>query len=236
MKLYIRILGFLIICLLLWFLYNYLSKNNYTNNYTNDLSPIDRCSLKYDREKVYEFDNILSQNECNMIIEMAKPKITKSAVLSKERFHPGRTSSHVFLPSNHQLLEKIDNIVYSYLGIPKENYENLQVVNYKSTEKYDAHYDACDPKEEICQNDINTRGGLRYATFIFYLNDNFTGGETDFPKRNIMAKPKVGKAVLFFNLNDNNTGRRDKAFHAGLPPNTGEKWMCNKWIRMNPHT
>ena len=233
MKLYIRILGFLIICLLLWFLYNYLSKNNYTNT---DLSPIDRCSLKYDRERVYEFDNILSQNECNMIIEMAKPKISKSAVLSKEKFHPGRTSSHVFLPSNHQLLEKIDNIVYSYLGIPKENYENLQVVNYKSTEKYDAHYDACDPKEEICKNDIQTRGGLRYATFIFYLNDNFTGGETEFPKRNIRAKPKTGKAVLFFNLNDNNTNRRDKSFHAGLPPNTGEKWMCNKWIRMNPHT
>jgi prolyl 4-hydroxylase len=171
-----------------------------------------------------------------MIIEMAKPKITKSSVLSKESFHPGRTSSHVFLPSNHQLLEKIDNIVYSYLGIPKENYENLQVVNYKSTEKYDAHYDACDPKEEICKNDIQTRGGLRYATFIFYLNDNFTGGETEFPKRNIRAVPKIGKAVLFFNLNDNNTNRRDKSFHAGLPPNTGEKWMCNKWIRMNPHT
>ena len=236
MKLYIRILGFLIICLLLWFLYNYLSKNNYTNNYTNDLSPIDRCSLKYDREKVYEFDNILSQNECNMIIEMAKPKISKSAVLSKERFHPGRTSSHVFLSSNHPLLQKIDSIVYSYLEIPIENYENLQVVNYKSTEKYDAHYDACDRSEEICQNDINTRGGLRYATFIFYLNDNFTGGETDFPKRNISTKPKRGKGVLFFNLNDDNTDRRDKSFHAGLPPNTGEKWMCNKWIRMNPHT
>jgi len=102
MKLYIRILGFLIICLLLWFLYNYLSKNNIETN----LSPIDRCSLKYDRDRVYEFDDILSQDECNQIIEMAKPKITKSRVLSKERFHPGRTSSHVFLSSNNQLLEK----------------------------------------------------------------------------------------------------------------------------------
>ena len=228
---YHHILAFLIISLLLLWLYKYLS-----NNSLNNLSPIDRCSLKYDRERVYEFEDLLTKSECNQIIEMAKPKISKSAVLSKERFHPGRTSSHVFLSPNNPLLQKIDNIVYGYLGIPIENYENLQVVNYKSTEKYDAHYDACDPKEEICKNDIKTRGGLRYATFIFYLNDNFTGGETDFPKRNIMAKPKVGKAVLFFNLNDNNTGRRDKAFHAGLPPNTGEKWMCNKWIRMNPHT
>ena len=166
MKLYIRILGFLIIVLLLWILYKYLSKNNLRNiNYTNtDLSPIDRCSLRYDRERVYEFENLLTKDECNTIIEMARPKITKSHVLSKEQFHPGRTSSHVFLSSNHALLQKIDNIVYSYLEIPIENYENLQVVNYKSTEKYDAHYDACDRSEEICQNDINTRGGLRYAT------------------------------------------------------------------------
>tara|TARA_B100001123_G_scaffold431391_1_gene552790 strand:- start:136 stop:837 length:702 start_codon:yes stop_codon:yes gene_type:complete len=233
MKFYIRILGTLIILLLLWGLYTYLSKTNI--NYTN-LSPIDRCSLKYDRDRVYEFDNLLTESECNQIIEMAKPKITKSPVLSREKFHPGRTSSHVFLPSNVPLLKKIDDMVYSYLGIPIENYENLQVVNYKSTEKYDAHYDACDPSEEICQDDIKNRGGLRYATFIFYLNDNFTGGETDFPKRNFKAQPKIGKGVLFFNLNDDNTNRRDKAFHAGLPPTTGEKWMSNKWIRMEQHS
>ena len=54
--------------------------------------------------------------------------------------------------------------------------------------------------------------------------------------RDAYAKREKGKAVLFFNLNDDNTNRRDKSFHAGLPPNTGEKWMCNKWIRMNKHT
>ena len=231
MKYYIRIICLIIILLLTWWLYNYLYINN-----TINLSAIDRCSLKYDRDRIYEFNNLLTKDECDQIIEIAKPKISKSAVLSKEQFHPGRTSSHVFLPPNNSLLQKIDNIVYSYLEIPIENYEKLQVVNYKSTEKYDAHYDACDPSEEICQNDIKTRGGLRYASFIFYLNVNFTGGETNFPKRNIKTIPKTGKAVLFFNLNDNNTNRRDKSFHAGLPQTTGEKWMCNKWIRMNKHT
>ena len=83
-------------------------------------------------------NNLLTENECKQIIEMAKPKISKSAVLSKERFHSGRTSSHVFLPSsNHQLLQKINNIVYSYLEIPIENYENLQIVNYKSTNLFE---------------------------------------------------------------------------------------------------
>ena len=136
MKLYIRILAFIVILLLLWWLYNYLTKQNY------NLSPIDRCSLRYDRERVYEFDDLLTKDECNMIINMANPKVSKSAVLSKEKYHPGRTSSHVFLSSNHPLLQKIDNIVYSYLGIPIENYENLQVVNYKSTDARDrSHFE-----------------------------------------------------------------------------------------------
>jgi prolyl 4-hydroxylase len=216
----------------LYLFYNDNNSSNTTKKIETILNPIDRCSQLYDRERVYEFDNLLTSQECNQIIEMAKPNISKSTVLSDEGTHSGRTSSHIFLKSTTELLQKIDTIVYNYLQIPIENYEDLQVVNYKSTQKYDAHYDACDPDEEICKNDIKTLGSLRYATFIFYLNDNFTGGETDFPHKNIKANPKVGKGVLFFNLNDDNTNRRHNSYHAGLPPTTGEKWMSNKWIRL----
>ena len=193
------------------------------------------CSSRYDRNKVYEFNDLLTKEECNTIIKLAEPKLEKSTVLNEEKYHSGRTSSHIFLEKDHQIIKKIDDIVYSFLEIPIENYEKLQVVNYKPTEKYDAHYDACDKNEEICKNDIMNRGGLRYATFIFYLNDNFTSGETNFPYINFKTKPKTGKGVLFFNLNDDNSDRRKNSFHAGLPPTNGEKWMCNKWIRMEKH-
>ena len=216
-----------LVIVLIYFVYLYFTD-------TSHLNSIDRCSQKYNRDKIYEFENLLSVDECNTIIDMAEPNIQKSTVMSENPNHPGRTSSHVFLKANNDLLQKIDNIVYSYLQIPVEHYEELQVVNYKSTQKYDAHYDACDPSEEICKNDTERLGSLRYATFIIYLNDNFTGGETEFPKHNFKAKPKIGKAVLFFNLNDDNTNRRDNSFHGGLPPIVGEKWMCNKWIRLKP--
>jgi len=203
--------------------------------YEPTLYPIDNCSRKYNREKIYEFDNLLSKSECNQIIKMAKPTIKKSTVLNIESTHPGRTSSHTFIKSNNDLLKKIDKIVYSYLKIPIDHYEELQVVNYKAKQKYDPHYDACDKKEQICKDDIKRLGSLRYATFIIYLNDDFSGGETIFPKHNNRkVSPKTGKVVLFFNLNDNNTDIRYNSFHGGLPPNVGEKWMCNKWIRLKP--
>ena len=202
------------------------------SNASSPTNPIDQCSLMYDRDRIYEYDNLLTPQECQTIIQLAAPHVSRSHVLSKQKYNKSRTSSHTFLKSNvHPIIEKIDQIVYSYLKIPIENYESLQVVNYKSTQKYDAHYDACDPEEEICQDDMK-RGGLRYATFIIYLNDDFEGGETEFPIHNYKAKPKTGKAVLFFNLDDRNQTRRHNSFHGGLPPTTGEKWMCNKWIRL----
>ena len=76
-------------------------------------------------------------------------------------------------------------------------------------------------------------GGQRYATFLLYLNDDFTGGETGFPKRDIKVKPEKGKAALFFNLEKDNKNKLDDSYHAGLPPDTGVKWMCNVWVRMN---
>ena len=50
---------------------------------------------------------------------------------------------------------------------------------------------------------------------------------------NYKTTPKTGRAILFFNLNDNNDDVRIKALHGGLPIGKGEKWICNKWIRLN---
>jgi len=78
--------------------------------------------------------------------------------------------------------EKINNL----LGIPIEFYEELQVVNYKPGELYKPHYDACGINDDYCKQEFNKLGGLnRYATFIIYLNDDMTGGKTEFPKKNI---------------------------------------------------
>ena len=226
MKKYLILIIIVILCLLYYLHDYYLLRDIYS------------CQKKFNSDKIYEYPNFLSDNECNKIIELSKKNIKRSTVItdeSKEEISNVRTSSNTFL-KNHidPLLEKIDNSINSITGINKDKYEDLQIVNYKPEQLYEAHWDACDPYyDKRCIND-NKRGGLRFATFIIYLNDNFTGGETEFPKHNFKAKPKTGKAVLFFNLNDDNTNRRDNSFHGGLPPIVGEKWMCNKWIRLKP--
>jgi len=69
----------------------------------------------------------------------------------------------------------------------------------------------------------------RFATILFYLNDDMEGGETSFPlwlnaetSDALLVKPERGKAVLFYNmLPDGNYDELSQ--HAATPVKKGEK-------------
>ncbi len=119
--------------------------------------------------------------------------------------------------------------------------ENIQFVKYLPGQKYEYHYDICHPFQcalehrRNCKIDYEEKKSVRYITILVYLNDNFTGGETEFTKLGIKIKPKKGKALIFFNgtLNKDyiKTGLCDvikESEHAGNPIKTGEKFIINK--------
>ena len=129
------------------------------------------------------------------------------------------------------LYTNIYNKLSKIIGINKDHFEQLQVVRYEKGQQYKAHWDACYEDHKCVE--FMKQGGQRYATFLLYLNDDFTGGETHFPLRNKKIIPEKGKAALFFNLDENNIDKLENSKHAGLPPTSGIKWMCNVWIRQN---
>ena len=189
----------------------------------------------FDINKVYEYPNFLTQDECNKIIQLASDRVKHSEVLCPTglcKDTKWRTSSNAFInDSEDNICLKISNTVEKITNINKDYYEDLQVVKYDAGQLYKPHWDACVGSQGTCDNFIK-HAGQRLATFIIYLNDNFEKGETFFPKRNITIKPVTGKAILFFNLEKDNVTILDNSLHAGLPPSKGIKWMCNKWIRV----
>ena len=66
-------------------------------------------------------------------------------------------------------------------------------------------------------------------TMIIYLNDDYQGGETMFPKMGFQVVPKAGKAVVFWSTTEGDEVIRE-SFHGGNPVVGGEKWICNKWL------
>ena len=66
-------------------------------------------------------------------------------------------------------------------------------------------------------------------TLLVYLNDEFTGGETDFPAIQFTVRPKRGKAILFWNTDENEI-LHGEALHRGKQVISGEKYICTIWL------
>ena len=66
-----------------------------------------------------------------------------------------------------------------------------------------------------------------------YLNDEYRGGPTWFPRVRQRFKPEKGKALLFSNLTPDGKARDRLAIHAGAPVTQREKWISNQWIRQH---
>ena len=201
------------------------------------IEEVDSNSLNkygYDKDLIHEFSNFLSDEECDYIINNFRSNVRKSRVICDGGKYcnqsNSRTSSSTFVHDvNDSIVNNISQRISEKVGISVDNFEPLQVVNYKGGEEYKPHWDAC-VGEGRCSEFVKN-GGDRYATFLLYLNDDFDGGETEFPLLGKKIKPEKGKGVLFYNLDDDNINYKVNSKHAGLPPRNGEKWMWNKWIR-----
>lgn len=64
----------------------------------------------------------------------------------------------------------------------------IRVYRYGPGEKHGAHWDTV----------VHLDGGIQsLVTLVFYLNDDFEGGETEFPELNQRITPRKGRALLF---------------------------------------
>ena len=64
----------------------------------------------------------------------------------------------------------------------------LRVYRYAAGERHGAHWDTV----------VELPGDVRsLLTLVFYLNEGFVGGETDFVELGVRVAPKAGRALLF---------------------------------------
>ena len=115
------------------------------------------------------------------------------------------------------------------IGAPMPMLEPFAVLHYAPGEEYGEHYDYLDPAIPAYAAELAQRG-QRVATCLMYLNDDYEGGETDFPKLDVSFKGKKGDALIFFSVDA--SGRPDaRTVHAGRTPTRGEKWLLSQFFR-----
>jgi prolyl 4-hydroxylase len=193
------------------------------------------AAIDIDDYHIEEISNFLSKYECEYIIQSSKDKLFQSQIFGKgdnitDKIIDtnARNSKQCWLKDSDEIIKTISQRIANHINMDISLQEEMQVVKYDINGFYRQHYDACD----ITQGDfsqIDKGRGPRYITFIIYLNDEFEGGETFFPKINKKIIPKTGKAAIFYNV-DKDGLRLDKSLHTGMDVINGEKWIANKWI------
>jgi len=191
----------------------------------------------FGKYELYELRNILTPEECDTLIELAKAKgMEDSSVLAygkekdTETDTDYRKSKQTWFEDNASpVIQKIADYCEQITGLPKANQEMIQVAHYETGGKFNAHYDACVYEDKTYCDKINRNAGQRKTTLLIYLNDDYTGGETEFTNLNLKIKPEKGKGILFYDTDENQT-IYEESKHMGNAVISGEKWICTKWV------
>ena len=181
---------------------------------------------KFEEPLIVVLDKVLSNQECDQLIEFSKDKLKRSKISStgEEEVNEIRTSSSMFFQeSENDILEELEKRISDIMCIPIEHAEGIQILRYTPGQEYKAHYDFFNSASKAAKNN-------RISTLVIYLNDVEEGGETYFPKLNLSISPKKGSAV-YFEYFYNNEDLNELTLHGGAPVIKGEKWVATQWMR-----
>lgn len=184
------------------------------------------------------FENLLTADECEELIELSAGKLRRSEVVNREtgafEVNSVRTSEGTyFARGENETIRRIESRIAALTGIPVENGEPLQILHYQVGGEYLPHHDFFDPADPGSALHMRA-GGQRVATLVIYLNTVADGGETGFPGLKLQVKALQGSAIYFEYMN--RSGQLDtRCLHSGNPVRDGEKWIATKWLRQSAY-
>lgn len=168
--------------------------------------------------------SVLDDEECDVLIQLAKDKLQRSKIGGNREVSDIRTSSRAFLTDiSNDILARVEKRVSDIMGIPSEHGEGLHILNYQPGQEYKEHFDYFASTSKASSNN-------RIATLVIYLNDVEEGGNTFSPKLNFSANPQKGMAV-YFEYFYNDPMLNELTLHGGAPVVKGEKWIATQWMR-----
>lgn len=199
-------------------------------------SPVARVVSQQPRIAVFE--KFARPEECDWIVARSGDNLQRAQVYRRDapglKISEDRTNSEADLTMKRAdiVLSLIRDRIAAAVQMPVSHFEVTKLLHYEPGQEFHQHSDFITADTPPLIQDVQMFG-QRIATFLVYLNDDYEGGETDFPKVKVRFKGRKGDALLFYNLLP--SGQPDYAtLHAGLPPASGVKWLLSQWIRTKP--
>ena len=179
-------------------------------------------------------ERFLAPEMCDWLVSRARPKleparvydpsagIYSSGVRTNSEFHIGTFASDL-------LIMLLQHRIAALTQLKLTGMEACTILHYAPGEEFKPHVDYFDTTSDENARIIAAEG-QRVLTFLICLNEEFTGGETEFPHLRWRFRGRKGDALWFVNITPD-FAPDPRTLHAGLPPRSGEKWMFSQWIR-----
>ena len=171
------------------------------------------------------YEGLFSPAECKYLAVLGTPWLERASVLGldgKPRMDGVRDAESCSIPNLAEdlVVQAINRCIAKATGTEPGWGEPLNILKYSPGQQYKPHHDGTG----------SDNVSVRQLTALIWLNDQFEGGGTDFPKIKVTVRGAAGDMLVFRNTRDN--GEFDeRMIHAGLPVTDGVKWMASRWIR-----
>ena len=179
-----------------------------------------------------------SPEQCRWLISRAQGRLSRAQVYDPHTGGPRnesvRTNSQCILLRDESdlVLLFLRARIAQLIELPVSWMEATMMLHYAPGEEFLPHLDFLDMRLPGPAADVAERG-QRVVTFLVALNEDYEGGETEFPELGRRWKGRTGSGLFFWNVEPD--GRPDpRTRHAGLPPVSGEKWLLSQWVRARP--
>jgi prolyl 4-hydroxylase len=181
-----------------------------------------------ERPRIAVVNNIAKPEMCDWLIARARPRLKPARIYddkeARHRSGSGRTNTVCPFPAPERdlILAILRARVADVTGLQVRAMESPHILHYSVGEEFRPHFDTPD-------NPNSPGFRQRVLTFLISLNDDYEGGETDFPVIGGRWKGRKGSALFFWNVEPDGTLDR-RTLHAGRPITRGEKWLLSQWI------
>jgi prolyl 4-hydroxylase len=185
-------------------------------------------------ENVRRIPTLAPLSVCTWLISRGQgrlqPAMVYDSVSRENQIHEMRTNTMALF--DYSTFDVVQFLVQSRMsltcGYPIQHFEAPMVLHYNVGQQITPHFDFIDANAADYAEQIREMG-QRMITFLFYLNDDYAGGETTFPELGIVHRGNAGGGLFFINAHADLSPNR-RMLHTGSPPSQGEKWIVTQFI------
>lgn len=176
------------------------------------------------------YQGLFSPAECKYLAVLGTPWLDKASILNLAG--EGRLDNEIrdaqscSIPhlAEDMVVHAVNRCIAAATGTPWINGEPLNILKYAPGQQYKPHHDGTGADNIT----------VREQTALIWLNEQFEGGETDFPRIKVRVRGSVGDMLVFRNVLANGA-IDERMIHAGLAVTEGIKWMASRWIQSGPY-